>query len=58
MCWLPPPFGVLKINFDASVTDNKVAMGYVIRNNNPRLMQAGGELLHHILAPFAELLAA
>ncbi|XP_073107354.1 uncharacterized protein [Elaeis guineensis] len=58
LCWLPPPIGVLKINFDASITANKAAAGYVIRNTNAVLMRVGGKLLPHISVPFAELLAA
>lgn len=39
--WLPLPFGMIKVNFDASTVPNKAAVGYIIRDHNVRLLQAG-----------------
>ena len=56
--WLPPPIRVLKVNFDASVNHNKAAVRFVIRNEDGRLIRAGGKTLLPSSVPIAELTAA
>ena len=55
--WLPPLLGVVKINCDASVISQMAAAGYIIRDHQARLVQAGDKFLMHASMPFAELIA-
>ena len=45
MWWLPPPIGVLKINFDALIEFGQTAVGYVIQSKIDQMIYAGGKLL-------------
>lgn len=49
--WQPHPYGVLKINFDASVTKEQATVDYVIRNHVNQLICAVGKniCLHRFL---------
>ena len=55
--WLPPPLEV-KLTFDASIISNKGYAGYVIKDHNTKVLQAGSKLLQHSPVPFAKLTAA
>lgn len=41
--WSSPPYGSIKVNFDAAILPNKVAIDYVIRNNYGDLIQVTGK---------------
>ena len=56
--WIPPPLGVLKINFDASITSDKAAARYIIRDHHGKLIRVGGKRLFTSSVPQAELTAA
>ncbi|XP_010931594.1 uncharacterized protein [Elaeis guineensis] len=58
VCWLPPPMGVLKINFDASLSSKEAGAAYVIRDYQGKLIRAGGKRLATSSVSFAELVAA
>ena len=58
VCWLPSPMGVLKLNFDASVTPYDGVAAFIIRDYYGRLVQAGGKKLPPSTVPYAELIAA
>lgn len=43
--WLPPLFGMIKVNFGGFVMSSAVATANVIRNQYASFIQAGGKLL-------------
>ena len=53
-----PPIGVIKVNFDASVTQTKAATGSVIRDYFGKLRGPGGKLLLPLFVPYAALTTA
>ena len=57
MSWLLSPDGVVKINFDASVMNDKVVAGYVIRDHNAVMLWVRDKLLQSIFIPYVELTA-
>ena len=58
MAWHPPPLGVLRVNFDASVHADQAASGFVIRDYKGKLLRAGGKCLIPSSMPHVELNAA
>ena len=54
----PPPMGVLKLNFDASIKDNTTTIAYMIRDCSRSFVQAGGKKISHSIVPNAELTMA
>ncbi|EHA8587357.1 hypothetical protein COCNU_scaffold001962G000060 [Cocos nucifera] len=53
--WLPPPPGVLKLNFDGSLGGEKAAAGLIIRDHNARLLWANGTPICCCSVPYVEL---
>ena len=56
--WQPPPAGVLKINFDALITDIGAAAEFVIKNECGHLIRAKDHPLQTFSVLFAELAVA
>ena len=53
--WLPPPTEVLKVNFDAALSKNKAAAGYIIRDCRGKIIKADDKTLYTSTVFFAEL---
>ena len=47
---------MLTLNFDGTVTDDRAAGGFIIRNNEGAVLVIGGKLLPHSSVPFTELI--
>lgn len=41
ICWLPPPMGAFKLNFDASIFNDAISIAYIIRDCHEFLVYAG-----------------
>lgn len=55
--WYHPFIGVLKLNFDVSVSANGTSVAFVILDYRGRLIKAGGKLVQPYFVLFAELVA-
>lgn len=55
--WVPPLLGIIKVNFDGSMTSSAAAATYVIRDQHTSFIHCGGKLLYHVLVSFVELIA-
>lgn len=40
MFWIPPPYDLVKINFDASYFEGRAGLGYMIRNHYGTVLYA------------------
>lgn len=58
MSWLPSPNGVLKLNFDASIFQDKATAGYVIRDFSAYCLRVNGRQPPFSFVPYAELSVA
>ena len=45
--WTNPPDGIIKLNFDGSLSSAGAAAGYVLRNGQGQLLQAGTRFMFH-----------
>ena len=54
--WTPPPFGMLILNFDGAVTNDRVAGGFIIWDYEGSMLVIGSKLLPYSSVPFAKLI--
>ena len=55
--WIPPPDGVLKLNFDGRLLIAGAAAGYILRDASGRLIIAATRFLHDVSILVAEAVA-
>ena len=55
--WLPPPMGILKLYFDASISSQCTGAAFIIGDYQGNLVKVGVKRLLHCSIPYAELVA-